>query len=164
LTKSDIAKRFGKAAILSIAKDELGIDINPSEHIYAVIEKIVADIEEQGVPDSSECNDDLFDLLIALGYIDEDGNPIEEGSEPETKQKGDVELPDTLPGCWSRGEMDNSACRNCKILQPCLEAREKNKKNRVCFGVLYKEADENCRICLDWKDCREQSANITGKN
>ena len=77
MTKSDIAKRFGKAMLVSIAKDELGIDVNPSEHIYAVIEKMVADIEEGGVPDPSEASDELFDLLIALGYIDEDGNPAE---------------------------------------------------------------------------------------
>ena len=161
MLKSEIIKRFGKARLLDIA-NELGMPTSASTHSWKIIQAIIDDLDENGVPEDEDLSNDLFDFLVAISYITEKGVIIEESDkeepdeEEEDEQKGDdsVNLPEDLPDCWGQGDKDVPACRTCPILKQCWSKRLKARKTRVCFGSLYDEGAEDCKICVEWKYCK----------
>ena len=109
---------------------------------------IAADIHEQGMPDG-KLSDELFDLLIALGFMDEDGNEIEQKGGTAAQ---DDELPDKLPQCWGYADPDNIACKRCSIMVACYKLREQTRP--ICYGKTFSSKSPECSICLEWKYCQ----------
>jgi hypothetical protein len=158
LTKSEIAKRFGKRKLLDIA-EELDIDVESGTHVYTLVDIINSDLSDNGLPaEDEEVSDDLFDYLVAAGLIDEDGEPIED-SEPEQKGGSVEELPKKLPGCWGQGEPKDPACRRCEILHRCKALRLKQRP--TCFGDFSEDmscvGSEDERGCLYRRECKQNA-------
>lgn len=157
MTKSELIKRFGKARLLDVAK-ELMLPITASTHSWKIIDAITNDLDENGVPAEEDLSDDLFDFLVAISYINEEGaiiEDIEEEPYEEDEQEGDdsVVLPSKLPKCWGQGDEGNPACKKCPILERCWNKRLKERKTRVCFGLVYDKESEDCKLCVEWKYC-----------
>lgn len=113
------------------------------------VKHIMTDLHERGVPDG-ELSDLLFDICILLGFLDEDGNELEQ--EGGTTDQ-DAELPDVLPQCWGYADGANVACKRCSIMIACQEVRKKSRP--ICFGKSYSSESAECSICLEWEECQE---------
>ena len=150
--RSEIAKRFGKVRLLDVAR-ELGMIVTSSTHIYRLTADIQKDLDDNGVPED-DISEDLFDFLVATGYITEDGDLIEEDEEVETKvTKAD------LPECWGWGDPENDkACERCPRNAQCVKVRDEvNIPSMVCFGDMYDEHDKQCKTCVLWRLCASAS-------
>jgi len=159
MNKSDLVKRFGKSAIYSIC-EELGLEADTSVHVFRMLESIESDLDENGIPEVDDCSDDLYDMLIAIGYIDEEGEliDIQEGGATQPVSKGD--LPDTLPDCWGCVDEDDLACGRCTLHDKCIVERGRLIDGLECFGVMYEPKVKECSICLYWKLCEKEQKSI----
>jgi len=85
-----IAKSNGKQTLLDVL-DELEIsNVDSATHIYDLVKIIKDDIHNNGVPEPDDVSDELFYIMVDLGYIDEDGNVL--ADEPDVdEQEGGVE-------------------------------------------------------------------------
>ena len=153
MSNSEIVKRFGKFRLLDIAQ-ELEIDVNEATHSLGVAQSIIDSLEGDGIPD--EMSDDLFDLCVAQGYIDEEGNLLveEDDAEPDEPEADDEPEDGKEPTCWTMkvGEPGDPACKQCKFLKNCFARRQENRP--ACFGKLYDPNNEDCKICIEWKYCK----------
>jgi hypothetical protein len=154
MTKSELVKRFGKRRLLDIA-EELEIDgVEDSLHVYKVIGAIDSDLEENGIPDW-EISEELFDYLVAKGYITDDGEVIDYPDDDAEPEPEEVKLPEKLPGCWGQAESEDPSCKKCPIRVPCTRMRTESRP--VCYGALYDESHPDCKGCMEWKECKEES-------
>lgn len=164
VSKSEIVKRFGKKALLEAA-DEMEIDgVDDSTHVYKVIDAIHANIKELGVVEPDDASDELFDLMVAMGYYTEGGEIVayvpEEvkggDKEPEDSEDepAEAKLPDELPKCWGLADPEyDPACKACECSAACWEERMRRRRNRACFGELYDPKNEDCMQCEEWRYC-----------
>lgn len=163
----DIAKAYGKAALLEVARELEIDDIKQATHIYKLVEAIDTNVRSEGVPEPEEASDDLFSLMIDMGFIDGDGNILDEDESDEseqepsepTKTKGvkpkKKEAPELRPGCWGTGDPEDPSCKKCSKREECIEVRIDNRANMSCFGKRFDTDSEDCKICLEWDACRE---------
>lgn len=163
LNKAEIAKRFGKQRLLGIAK-ELEITIDPSTHVYLLVDNIAKDLEENGIPipegtEEVDLSDDMFDILVAFEYIDEDGNVLED-SEKEggtaTEESQEEPRPSILPECWGWSDEADPACAGCKFLIQCVKIRRTKLKGLPCFGT-YDSGSKDCTACIMWRICQKRN-------
>jgi hypothetical protein len=159
MTVSDLVKRFGKSMLLSMAEELEIADISNSTHSFVLVQEIQKDLSNEGIPEDDEMSDDLYDFCIAAGLLDEDGNVIEEDTEDEEEEGGDIgELPDKLPACWGLADKTDTACSRCPIVDQCGEQRIKSRPR--CFGVMYDAGAEKCagseerEGCVEFADCK----------
>lgn len=169
---SNLMEQFNKKEILQMS-EELGLDNSPSDSMSSVMEAIINDLEENGVPLAEDCSDLLNDFLYVAMFVDEDGNLIEiediedeEDEEQEEEEKipkrFDTEkedepdkepVEDNLPECFSFHDERDPACRKCKVRELCREERVKMRP--ACFGKLFQKNNADCEVCLERTFCKE---------
>lgn len=150
-----IARERGKQLLLTLA-DELEMDISASMHVYDVVRHLQHDLAQQGIPEPDEVSDDLFWLMVDLGFIDDAGNMLEDATPEPAEVPEPVELPDELPGCWATADKSDPSCKRCKLLDACYAQRMAARELLACFGRLYDADDSACSICLEWRDCKNK--------
>jgi len=160
-TYSEISRKFGKKKLLLVAADlEIGVD--PSKRINEVIDILLDDIDENGVPDVSLDDDTLFGFLLFLQYIDEDGNLIDDDAvddpeeEDDTADEDPVQEPPIERACFGYSEPDYvPACAACQVNDACARKRDEIVAGMYCFGRLYDSGHEQCSNCTLWRICKE---------
>lgn len=82
IDKTAIMKDFSVDELKDVASE---LDLDPDHiEVSKLVETIFDDIDENGIPDTGEMSDCLFELLNMVEYIDDDGN-ITEIEESELK-------------------------------------------------------------------------------
>lgn len=152
----DIYSQFKKDELLSVAK-ELEVNITPEKAIRVVTQTILDDIQANGVPeDISEISDTLFEFLMVAGYIDEDGNILEDEEETtEDTVDEEDEVPDWL--CYGYADSRDPACNKCSLMDKCTLVRISNRPE--CFGIAYAPNEPECQICIEAPFCRKELSN-----
>lgn len=148
-----IHRIFTKPELLRIAK-ELSLDLE-GINTRQIVLGIVNDLEETGMPISDECSDELFEFMLNIDLIDEDGMEIPETSEPDQNMVEEllvVHEEVERPECFSFAEIRDPACKRCVLFDPCSVARRKARPK--CFGLRYSEETEECRGCIEANACR----------
>lgn len=137
--------QFQKRELISIAQ-EMDLTVDIGTRASDIVAAIYADIEENGVPDTSDesLSDTLLEFLVAAEYIDENGNVIGEEDEQEISD-------DELPTCFTYADERDPSCQKCRVFDKCMAERVKSRPK--CFGKLYKSTDEQCAACLEALPC-----------
>lgn len=158
----EIARSFSKQDLIAITI-ELSLRVDPGLHIWKMIEAILSDLDESGVPLDDDLSDELFDFLVYAKYITDDGTLIEivegegedEVEELEETEKEIEDLPEDLPECFGWGDPeDDRNCARCPIVDACVTERDKTIADMACFGVLYDEKSPDCTDCTIWRLCQ----------
>lgn len=156
-----VHRLFKKSELQGIAR-ELDIEVGRLNTRQLVL-AIVNDIEDQGIPDADDCSDDLFEFLLNIDFIDEDGEVLEKTKEPESGPFDLEELPEEReprnsnhlplknPECFSFAEIRDPACKRCLIFDQCSVARKRARP--ACFGKSYSPESEECRGCIEASAC-----------
>ena len=149
----DLRAGFVKSEILMVAK-ELGLKkVSAELNTKAIIELILNDIDENGVPEPKDSSDMMIEFLTSAEILDSDGNIINEvESEPEQE---DI-LPDKLPECFGFVDLRDPASKICSVQSHCMKRRTSNRP--PCFGLLFDKNDANCQECLEALACRPATA------
>jgi len=156
----ELYTQFKKVELVEVAKD-LDIKIDPRRQSNRQISKeILKDLEANGVPEVDDCSDLTNELLFVAGYIDEQGELIEEvdieqDDEDEEVEVVEEDLPEKLPPCFTFADERDPACKRCKVKIPCLEQRIINRP--PCFGRYYNKHAEECEGCMEAVNCKPLS-------
>jgi len=152
ITDLECVKVFSKDDILDVAKElEIAVDISiPYSKVFNLV---VNDLMENGVPEiDNDVSDLLGSFLVTTGFIDEEGNLMEDdGKEEEDKPK---------PPCWSFYSEYDPSCQGCGVKIDCGKARIANRPE--CFG-RYDNSDDNCKQCLELTECNKIQLSLTKK-
>lgn len=149
MNNSDIVKRFGKSNLINVA-EELGIEVGSSVRAVKLVEIIEDDLYTNGVPE--DMSEVLEDLAFVLGFIDEDGNLIDDEDDEEEEEV--IEEGD-LPGCWGYADDRDPACNKCKIYDMCM--KERIALRPPCFGKMYDSHSPECECCIEALDCKQMN-------
>lgn len=164
----ELSKLYKKKEIQEIAEELLEEEPELSVSKAGLIEQILDDLDENGIPDTSEsdnCSELLYDFLIEAGYIDADGNVIpfdeevgdegQEGQEEDDEYEGDV---DDVPECYGFADSRDPACKKCLQYDDCVKVRISNRPD--CFGILYNATEAECNVCLESSSCKIQKEKL----
>jgi len=143
----DIYTAISKQDVLTVAK-ELGLKVQAADRTAVVIELILDDIEENGVPETEDMSDIMKRLFIVAKVIDEKGELLP----PEEDKESVVEV-EKLPECFGMADEFDPACKKCKVLQKCKVERQNNVP--PCFGKLFEVNANECSICIENVRCRK---------
>lgn len=144
-----LCKQFDKDEIFQIAK-ELGLEVQAVDRAIVVMEMVLTDIEENGIPETEECSDLMFEFLVNAEYVDEEGNVL--GEEAEAQEAEKIEEETAKPKCYSFADNRDPACKRCKLLDSCMKVRITNRP--PCFGLLFDRNDAECIACLESPFCK----------
>jgi hypothetical protein len=142
---------FLKNELLSIA-EQLELKITGDTTSKVLVKRIMADIEEHGVPEKDECSDLMLEFLIAAEVCDENGDLIEDAKEKVAEAEPVVPDVEKMPECYGFEDDRDPACAQCKVMKMCSELRIKNRP--ACYGRYYAEHDENCAGCIEAPFCK----------
>ena len=156
--KMTLRRRFTKADIMDIA-DELAVSVAGSKDV--IITTILADLDEEGIPDAEDCGDLMTDFLIVAEYCDEDGNILEVDDEEEETEGGEVAEETVVESfvdtseweCYGYHSDRDPACRRCTVREEC--AIERLNCRPECFGLMFDENDEECGACIEAHECKQ---------
>lgn len=150
---SEIARGFRKDELISLCQ-ELGIEFELHEMSRDIVKKLISDLDVNGIPDPYECSELMFNFMFNLGYIDEEGNVLEDKeAQPNEVENVKPEEPKVkYPPCWGHEDERDPACRRCKVQQICREYTQSIRP--VCFGKLFDSSSEDCKNCLVAGLCR----------
>lgn len=158
MSDRDLAKRFGKSSLLAVA-EELEIDISESTRVPDIVAAIRSDMETNGIIDG-EVSDVMYDVMIAMEFIDQEGN-IPEDQLAESKDLPEEEEPQDeaqtdRPKCFGWGDPKHDpACARCKVGTACHEHTMSTTVRQLpCWGQYEADADE-CTLCILWRMCKE---------
>lgn len=136
-------------------------------------EAIITSIRKSGIPDTpvgklSSGQELLEEFLFIAGYVDEDGNLVDESSRP-AELTGDVFGPKRLtleqfmqkeniskkPDCFSCADDADVNCSGCKLYPYCAEKRL--ARLPPCFGLLWDPTNSDCTMenCIEAPFCKE---------
>ena len=138
---------------LQLVAEELGLSVGRKNTRQLVLE-IVNNLEKIGIPDASKASDELFEFLLNIDFIDEEGNilDIEEEDKPEITIPEEKEWT-TKPECYSLADIRDPACKRCILIDECLVKRVESRP--LCYGKLFVETSEECMRCIEAGPCRE---------
>jgi len=149
-------KEFNKSEIIEVAK-ELELSTKVTQSAKVITNMVLDDLNDEGVPE--ECSELMDEFLYVAGYIDDDGNLLEE--EEEDEQIEDVstqvdeakEVDQTPPGCYTFADERDPACKKCKLVRECVLARIDNRP--LCFGQFFDDTAEECKVCIEAPLCSQ---------
>lgn len=151
---ASLYKQFNKSEMIDIAK-EIELKVKANQSVKVITNMILDDINNLGVPD--ECSDLMNEFLYAGGYINEEGNLIEEEEDEQIEDvsiQEDVEEIDQVPDCYTFADERDPACKRCKLTIECVQARIDNRPE--CFGQLFDERFEECKVCIEATFCSQE--------
>lgn len=154
----NVMRQFSKKELLDIAK-ELDIDVDFNITSKSIITEIVTDLNDAGVPAEEDCSNLLENFLEVTGFVDvEETDEVDTVEVVEVEQvKEVVEIDVTKLQCFSFHADRDPACRKCKVAEQC-----KIKKLSIlpdCYGKLFNEYNDECKLCIENVACRELSKN-----
>lgn len=159
----ELAKQFSKAEISQIA-DELSLDKSIGTRSTVIIQAIVNDLDENGVPEMDDCSSVLMEFMQSSGYVDENGNlldVVEEGlseqtnDEPTQQIVSEADVPaESLPECFKLSIADDRdpSCNRCRVFAICHTNRM--SKRPECYGLYFDQRAEECQACIEAYTCR----------
>lgn len=169
----NLAKEFKVQELTLIAEE---VKLSPvsrwGNRQYA--EAIITGIRKDGIPDApvgklSSGQELLEEFLFIAGYVDEDGNLVDESNLPP-ELVGDVigskrlsleqfmqkENISTKPDCFSFADDKDVNCPGCKLYPYCAEIRLANLPQ--CFGLMWDPAIVDCvEQCIEAPFCKDVS-------
>lgn len=158
----EIQTQFTKDELLQVAR-ELGIVVDISVMYRNILNTVINDLEENGIPEPDDCSELMLEFLYVLDYIDEEGEPIlevyveeeewEDGEEEESvDEEYDIEQIKKEVHCFSYADSLDPSCNRCKVFDLCMKAREELRPD--CFGT-YSDTDPDCAACLEMSLCKQ---------
>lgn len=144
----DLYRQFNKEELINIAK-ELELP-HKNRQASTLVKYILEDVEKNGVPEADDCSDVALEFLLAAGYIDEEGNLLDDEYEPDEEVEDLEELSKTHE-CYTLADERDPACNRCKLLVICKQSRLDNRPE--CFGQLYDVNAEECKACIEAPFC-----------
>jgi len=151
---ASLYKQFNKSEVIEIA-GELELKTKVTQSAKVMTNMILDDLNDEGVPE--ECSELMNEFLYAAGYIDEDGDLIEEEEDEQIEdvstQIEDVEEVDQVPDCYTFADERDPACKKCKLVRECVLARIDNRP--VCFGQFFDDKVEECKACIEAPLCSQ---------
>lgn len=167
-----VAKKFKVQELTLIAEE---VRLSPvsrwGNRQYA--EAIIASIQKDGIPDPpvgklSSGQELLEEFLFIAGYVDEEGNIVDESDLP-SELTGDVVGSKRLtleqfmlkeniakePDCMSFADDADVNCPACKLYPYCAEKRL--ARLPPCFGLLWDPTNSKCANdnCIEAPFCKE---------
>ncbi len=135
-------------------------------------EAIISSISKNGIPDApvgklSSGQELLEDFLYVAGYIDKDGNLVDESNLP-SELTGDIIGPKRLsleqfmqkeniatkPDCFSFADDGDVNCSCCRLYPFCAEKRLSSLPQ--CFGLMWDSAIVDCvKHCIEAPFCKD---------
>lgn len=149
----DLVSDFSKKEILAIA-EELDLEFSSRVRSSEIVNSILEDMDENGIPVSDECSELLTEFLIAAEYIDDGGNVVEDGGDEDSKEGSDEkeeEMPAEPPPCFGFADERDPACKRCNAYSVCMEERLATRPE--CFGRLFSAVAEECKVCIEASPC-----------
>jgi hypothetical protein len=146
----ELCTQFKKKEILNIA-EELGLSKSVDSASSDVISNILDNLDGEGIPESDDCSDLMFEFLVAAEYIDEEGNILEE-EEDEVEQKTEDIKEIQLPECFTFEDDRDPSCMKCRVKEECNTERINHRPE--CFGIAYSDKAEECIACLEASFCK----------
>lgn len=151
-----VYKEFSKPEIVKIC-EELDIVVEPDDTKKVLVDVILEDLDENGVPEDDEMSELLWQFVDYVYDDEEDEEPeeIEETSE-ETPNRIELDVLAIDHHCFRFYEKRDPACGKCPIATVCEEERIRVRTEELeCFGKLYSASDEDCKNCLEAGPCRK---------
>ncbi len=159
-----IYKIFNKSELLEIC-GELELEAGRSNTRQIVL-MILNDLEETGIPSPDDQSDSLFEFLLNINFIDEDGTLLDRTAEVDIQDEEISVFVDYVDGegeeiekpeCFTRAEIRDPSCRRCVIYSQCMEARIEVRPH--CFGKEFSANADECKACFEITACREEMKN-----
>lgn len=155
--KASLYRDFKKSELLAICS-ELELKASADDTAIKIVDRIVTDIDEKGLPEPSESSKLLREFMLTAEYIDEYGNVIEEGTgaqiiEAQPVQEEAAKVPQ-LPTCYGLNDERDPACHKCKVARDCHVQRIKNRPE--CFGKMFDKNAVECQVCIEASACQTE--------
>ena len=149
-----IQQSISKSKILEIAKD-LGLVVSPTDRTAILVDLILEDTEENGVPEFEEMSKDMLEFYCLAGIVNDKGEIIEESVSDveETLEEDSKEEQKKLPDCFGMADELDPSCKRCTVLQGCMKKRDSNLPE--CYGLLYERNDNECQLCIVATLCKK---------
>lgn len=135
----EVSQQFTKTELLEISK-ELKLDHRSGDLAKDILDDILEDLDDNGIPDETKCSDLMLEFLIAAEYVDE-----EDADEEVEEIK--------LPECFGFQDSRDPACAKCRVQDKCIVERTANRPE--CFGLLFSQSAEECKVCLEAAYCKD---------
>jgi D-alanyl-D-alanine carboxypeptidase len=150
-------KEFNKSEIIEIAK-ELELETKVTQSAKVMTNMILDDLNDEGVPE--ECSELMNEFLYVAGYIDDDGDLLEEEEDEQIEDVStqvdevkEAEEVDQKPDCFTFADERDPACKKCKLVRECVLARVDNRP--LCFGQFFDDTAEECKVCIEAPLCSQ---------
>lgn len=152
---SSLYRDFMKAELLSIA-ESLGLDTTSETTSKVLVKRIMQNLVDEGVPEIDQCDDLMYQFLVAAEMIDINGNLIEgetaEETDAITEEPSESES-ENVPPCYGFEDDRDPACGKCRVQIACRKLRIRQRP--PCFGKLFEVNDENCKVCIEAPFCKQ---------
>ena len=149
-SREELQESLSKRDLLEIS-ELLGIDVDISERYSKIVDIIVEDCDNNGVPEWEDCTKLLRKFLIILKITDVNGEVIAKSEESPVKEEQVTEL--EYPECYGLADAKDPACIRCKVVEECL-IKHKNSLP-PCYGKSYSDTAEECALCIERISCKE---------
>lgn len=151
---AELHSMYTKDELLTLC-EELQVDkISMSDNTRKLVSKIIDNLNAEGVPEDDECSDLLYNFLIDSEFIDDPDAEEEEAQEEEPQLVEEI----TLPDCYGFADDRDKSCKICRVFTQCMNERIEIRQNELpCFGTLYDNTAEECKLCLEAGPCRTAS-------
>lgn len=162
-TREIIQEKLTKKNLLEIAETLSIDDVELQTRYSEILDKIVEDCNENGVPDWEDCSKLLRQFLITAGITDSDGELItEESKEAAEKTSEDSQDVGTYPECFGLADLRDPACNRCKVLELCMQRHQESLP--PCYGKEYSDGAPECALCIENTKCKELSNDTNNKS
>lgn len=143
---------FLKTELLDIA-EQLQLATTNDTTSKVLVQKIIKDIEANGVPEIVDCSELMLEFLVAAEVCDVDGNLLDGDSEGVASKIDSTEViqEESLPECYGFEDDRDPACNRCRVQESCKALRIQNRP--PCFGRLFDKNDESCKVCIEAPFC-----------
>lgn len=145
----DIVTQFKKKELLEIS-EELGLEYTVDSRSSEMAGGILANLDQNGIPEADDCSDLMFEFLVAAEYMDEEGNILEEEENEVEKTEEVKEI--VLPECYTFEDDRDPSCMKCRVKDACKVERINHRPE--CFGISYFDKAEECVACLEASFCK----------
>jgi hypothetical protein len=161
-TRDVIQENLTKRDLLDII-EELSIgDIELTTRYSAIIDAILKDCDDNGVPEWEDCSKLLRRFLMTAEITDKDGELITEKSSEKVDETSVTQDIETYPECFGLADRKDPACNRCKVLEICLVKHKESLP--PCYGKEYSDKAEECAICIENTVCKGLTNDTNNKN
>lgn len=142
---TDLHELFKHDELLSMCA-ELNIGVySASNTALELVNIIIKDLDDNGVPAEDDCSDLLADFILDAGYEDDD----------EEVGDDNVEVIEH-PHCFGFADKRDPACKRCPLMALCMATRLRARDSELpCYGLEYEPTAPECSSCMERGACRQ---------